>query len=183
VIFKSVIDVGACDWFYAEALAHFFPEADLLGLELDGGRRYLNLFRRADLGRARARALVHAGRAAEYRHSDFLDLISSDVPVGNGPLLFTFFFPFVSRDPCVAWGLPPKFADFSAMVLHACKIAGQLKREVWVLSIHQGEWEGSIAQGVFNALGLAARKEVILPEDFREFWPAAYPLEGFITRL
>src|SRR4051812_12636873 len=55
---KHVIDVGCRTWSSARALAEFFPSASLLGVELDGGRRYWNLHRRQDVAQAYAASLV-----------------------------------------------------------------------------------------------------------------------------
>lgn len=177
-----VVDVGSCDWYYARVLFEHFSEARVLGIEVDGSRRYLNLHRRKDLGVARARALSRSGRSVEYRHGDFRTLVQGDLG-GARKILFTFFFPFVSDDPCLAWGLPPHaFANFDALVFHASRLARG--REAWVLSAHQGAWESELAQKSLRASGVHAWQKTVLPkEEISAYWPGAYAVESLFARL
>ena len=59
--FSAVLDIGSRNGSYLPALARSCPRARIIGVELDGGRRYWNGFRRADFGEAYAKAQTRAG--------------------------------------------------------------------------------------------------------------------------
>lgn len=176
-----VWDVGCRNWSYAAALADAFPRAWLRGVEVDGGRRYLNLHRRMDLAAAHALELVRAGRDARCHFRDFREvgLAEEGSAPGSarrgasGSVCFTFFFPFVSSNPCARWGLPPdRFADFGALLKHALSAEGGRS----FLSTHQGEWEAELARDAYRSVGLNPFETVVKPAEFSEFWPSPHDL-------
>ncbi len=173
---ETVIDVGCRNWSYAQALAEAFPRAKLMGVELDGGRRYVNLHRRQDQAAAHALRLREQGREVSTFFRDFRECRFENESGRIAPQsLFTFFYPFVSRDPCEAWGLPARFAHFESSLRHALALDGH----AWILSAHQGEWEAEIARNAYGQIGLKAREAVVAPSEFSGLWPSAYPVHLF----
>ncbi len=99
---RQIIDVGCRNWSYVAALAQAFPAAELVGVEVDGHRRFTDLYRRVDHARAHAAA---CGRPAHVLHGDFR-LQPAPAATSPGPVLFTFFFPFLSAEPARSWCMP-----------------------------------------------------------------------------
>ncbi|MCM2278307.1 MAG: hypothetical protein NDJ89_09550 [Oligoflexia bacterium] len=173
------VDVGCRNWSYAPALAQFFPGAALLGVELDGRRRYWNLHRRMDLAQAFARECrlpgTGGGAGAECFFGDFRKLSSLPrLPEGNAPVLFSFFYPFVSPDPCHGWGLPAKFADWAALLKHGRALARTASRPALFLSVHQGEWEAEIARTTLARLKMPSRELRVHAKEFQGLWPSPH---------
>ncbi|MCM2324511.1 MAG: hypothetical protein NDJ90_14730 [Oligoflexia bacterium] len=180
----ACVDVGCRNWSYAPALARFFPRADLLGIELDGGRRYWNLYRRRDFADAFARrAAEQSGRGASCLFRDFTSVGADELRArlprlaeathAPGALLFTFFYPFVSERPCLKWGLPASFAGFSPLLRHARELAPRRSALV-LLSAHQGEWERELALRAYAEAGLETRSTLIPAKEFEGLWPSAH---------
>lgn len=187
-----VVDVGCRNWSYVGALSRFFPNADLLGVELDGLKRYRNLFRRIDYAEAFAEKGLDVrnarpGREIRVVALDFLEIRElrqkeSRELSGGGPL-FCFFFPFVSEDPCLAWGLPKQYGNFGELLDHAVDSSLELCREPLFLSLHQGPWEAEIARGLYLERGIEITHEEILPvESFQHLWPGKYEICLFRCR-
>jgi hypothetical protein len=221
-----VTDVGCRNWSYAGALAEFFNSASLLGVEVDGGRRYWNLHRRRDYADAYAAELRGQGRKAETLFQDFatirelpdlgaprsksgLQNESSDpaAPPQAQEILFCFFFPFVSENPCQKWGLPTRFVKFAELiqkaqalgesencrrskdVLHSSRVHAQIQNpsnlrkptvKTRILSVHQGEWEADEARDVYTELGLTFKESVLGVEEFTKLWPSAFENRIFL---
>ncbi|MBI2606363.1 MAG: hypothetical protein HYW49_09815 [Deltaproteobacteria bacterium] len=169
----ACVDIGCRNWSYAQALAEYFPEAKLLGVELDGGRRYWNFHRRIDCALAAAECLAKNGRGARALHADFLNLTFEDVP-SAAFAVFCFFFPFVSERPCRKWGIPSRYSDFRMQLAHAKKLGASE-----ILSCHQGEWEAEIAREAYQRADLHPRESVLAPDDFKNLWPSRYPVHIF----
>lgn len=164
---SEVWDIGCRNWSYARALSERFPGAELIGVEADGKRRYWNLYRRMDVALAYAKAVP--GARARCLFSDFRDVSLSEARPGA---LFCFFFPFVSENPCLSWGLPLRFAQFGSLLAHARKVPGAR-----ILSCHQGEWEGELARRAWGENGFSVSVQSVLePEFFRKFWPSSHPV-------
>ena len=89
-----VLDIGCRNWSYLAALASFFPNAILEGIEIDSFRRYWNLYRRVDYANAFAQEFRTQGRNIEIFPNDFLNFTWRG-PLKNRQPLFCFFFPFV----------------------------------------------------------------------------------------
>jgi hypothetical protein len=173
---SDVIDVGCRNWSYVGALRQAFPNARLLGIELDGYRRYFNLFRRIDFARAFAK---HAD--AQVFHADFLSLSKGSLNLGPSPL-FVFFFPFVSDHPCLKWGLPTQYVDFLECLRHARALAAE--GPFAILSVHQGEWEGELAAKIYSSFMTEMRakplqQSTLSPEFLGAGWRAPFPVKGF----
>lgn len=170
-------DIGCRNWSYASAIAQSFARARLIGVEVDGKRRYWNLFRREDVARSYALQLEQEGRGAECIFRDFR-LIAPDLsPAPQSRHVFCFFFPFVSERPCVKWGLPRQYADFASLLSHALRLA----HEPILISIHQGEWEAEIARAAYARVGVAVREQLLEPREFVGLWPARYTIHLFVS--
>lgn len=169
----ACIDVGCRNWSYAPVLAEVFAGAELVGIELDGGRRYFNLHRRIDAAHASAHALAKAGIQARALHANFLNLSGNDLSGARHPV-FCFFFPFVSERPCRKWGLPASYSDFSVQLAHARNLGA-----AEIVSCHQGEWEAEIAREAYASAGFHPRESVLAPQDFKNLWPSPYPTHIF----
>ncbi len=157
----QVLDIGCRNWSYARCIADFFPNARLTGVEVDGGRRYWNFYRRMDLARSYAHQIKNERRDIEVFEEDFRNL---NILLHPQNVLFCFFFPFVSDNPCLGWGLPTRFADFSSLLLHSQELAQISGSQPSWLSSHQGEWEAEEAERAYFQLGFQVRKTV-LPMD------------------
>ncbi len=165
------MDVGCRNWSYAAALGEAFPRARLLGVEVDGGRRYWDLYRRRDLAEAYASDLRKNGREAKCLFRDFRKISKVDLPRGE-QVAFCFFFPFVSARPCVKWGLPLQFVAFDSLLEHSRTIS----EKSMIMSCHQGEWEAEIAKQAYESNRITADQIVIAPDEFTGLWPAQHPI-------
>lgn len=170
----SVWDIGCRNWSYAWALAEFFPRARLYGVEVDAHRRYWNLHRRKDIARAYTQELKWAGKQAQCLFEDFRRVSVSDSLLFGESAVFCSFFPFVSADPCLSWGLPARYADFASLLKHALSESRIARAKPTFISCHQGEWEAEIALGAYSACGIEVAQAVIPVEEVREFWPSEH---------
>lgn len=168
----SVIDVGCSSWSYVGALAEFFPNAQLTGVEVDGWRRYWNLYRRMDQAQAYAQQVSGLQRKAQVLALDFRHFKAGPK---MGRTVFTFFFPFVSENPCLGWGLPSQYSDFVGLLQHSRQLVEGEAESIWV-SAHQGEWEAELAREAYLKAGFFVEAEVrLLAEEVRGLWPSEYP--------
>ena len=174
--FQKVIDIGCRNGSYLPALRRLFPNAELLGVELDSLRRYWNLYRRADYARAYAQAC-----GARVLFGDFKELSTESLRLpAQGAVLITLFYPFVSERPCLKWGLPVQFSDFDQLILKIKNLRTQNPTlDFHLMSAHQGEWEAEKARAV-----LAGATEIIhSPEEFASLWPSPHPVHTFTYKF
>jgi hypothetical protein len=168
--FSRVIDVGCRNGSYLPELKRLFSQASVLGVELDAYRRYWNLFRRGDYARAYALSCN-----SEVLFGDFLKLSSEDLtPALKASVLITQFFPFVSENPCLKWGLPARYSDFDLQIEKMKSLKDRASR-IEVLTAHQGEWE---AEKIRSLPGIQEER-VFQPSEFKDFWPSPYPVHTF----
>lgn len=185
-LYQEVVDIGCRNWSYAQSLAAFFPKAKLTGIEVDGGRRYVNLYCRRDQARAYAHELCQKGREAWYWEGDYLDFDPHSVAT---PAVFTFFYPFVSDNPCLKWGLPVQFADFYKLLLHTKELVKKSQKNVkgdgegLIVSLHQGEWEAIEARKHYTKENLSVKEFYIPSAEFKDFWPSPYDAYGFLAKV
>jgi hypothetical protein len=181
-----VADIGCRNWSYAGALADLFPHAELVGIEVDGGRRYWNLYRRMDYALAYAHDLNLRGRNAKCIFKSFTELSDNFLDptsiISGSNILYTLFFPFVSERPCLKWGLPRSYANFKGILQHAFELAEKYQLMPLILSVHQGEWEAEIARAVYQDLQIKAEEKVLLPSETKKFWPSPYASHLFFTK-
>jgi hypothetical protein len=193
-----VIDVGCRNGSYLAALAQAFSRADTVGVELDGNRRYWDLYRRADYARAFCASLEthlqtekrvgqeNSGtperRQVKVVFGDVRKLSGSELGLPDtGSVLFTLFYPFVSEHPCLKWGLPVQYASFKLILQHLRELQqARPQLQLGLLSAHQGEWEAEEARKSFNALSIIPSRETLFArEQFAELWPSLHPVHVF----
>ena len=179
---RLVVDVGCSNWSYVRALANSFPNAALLGVELDGGRRYWNLHRRIDYAQAYADEVRKEGRWVEVYWRDFLQLVTlTHVKIpAKSEVLFCFFFPFVSENPCLKWGLPRRYVNFEALLKKVHLLCESAALQSRILSVHQGEWEAHEAERSYSNLKLAVKQFSLDVEETTEVWPSHFETRGFL---
>lgn len=165
------IDIGCKNWSYLPALLKHFPAAALTGVEVDPYRRYGNLYLRGDYARAQVKAAEAQGRIAEFIPGDFCE-ISSKARETKGITLFCLFYPFLSKNPCLKWGLPLRFSNYESLLE---KILSQTSPRAFLFSVHQGEWEGEIAEEHYLKRNLAMTRFVLPTSKFSTYWPSLYP--------
>jgi len=173
---QEVWDIGCRNWSYAQALAEFFPGASLVGVEIDGGRRYWNLYRRIDQAESYARELRDQGRQASVIYADFQKVHEHRQA---DDVLFCFFYPFVSENPCLSWGLPVEYSDFTSLIMHARKLADGAH----ILSCHQGEWEAELARESYRKAGVSVSEQVLHASEFAGLWPSPYDAHLFFGKF
>jgi hypothetical protein len=182
--FTSVIDIGSRNGSYLPSLARSCPNASINGIELDGGRRYWNGFRRADFGEAYVQSLRDAGRDARYSWGDAQNLSADTLRLRKEDIvLMTFFYPFVSETPCAGWGLPARYADYDTLLQRLCAATSTVAdSNRFFLSAHQGEWEGDRARRVYKTMRLEIEKRRVERAEFSTLWPSEHPVILFRCR-
>ncbi len=176
------VDIGCRNWSYAKALSDYFPLAKLSGVEVDGARRYWNLFRRIDMARAYASELREEGREVEVFGKDFRELHSLRQPLKrHEKVVFCFFFPFVSENPCIRWGLPSRFANFTELLEHSKTLVRSFDLDPIWMSAHQGEWEAAEARKAYQSSKISYKETVLKVEEFIGLWPSSYDTHLFFA--
>jgi hypothetical protein len=94
----ELVDVGCASFWYAAALHAFFKPRHLLGVDLEGYRRFRDGHTRIDYARGYVRDLPNA----QFRVGDYADI---DAPAD----VITAWFPFVTVGAILAWRLPSSF--------------------------------------------------------------------------
>lgn len=169
---EVTIDVGCRNWSYVSAYHTLFPHTKLLGVEVDGNRRFWNLFRRQDYAKSYLKALKHS-ETVNVLFQDFskltreqivssllLDSHSTDGGIGTRDgLLFCFLFPFVSVRPCLKWGLPSHYSHYDKLISHAKELAREFNTPLKILSLHQGDWEAQIAFKIYTDLKIGPLRQ------------------------
>jgi hypothetical protein len=184
--FSCVLDVGSRNGSYLPALSRSCPEAKIIGIELDGGRRYWNGYRRCDYGEAHANALRCQGRGVHYLWKNFHDLSATSLGLEQErAVLITLFYPFVSPSPCAAWGLPSRFADYPSLLR---KLDSYGKRKAphgltTIIAAHQGEWEAGLARSAYEWVGFKFHETSVRRAEFSTLWPSEHDVFLFRIRV
>ncbi len=171
--FEWIWDIGCRNWSYVESLTETFPNAKLIGVELDGNRRYWNLYRRRDVAQAYAQKIRKTKRWAECHFSDFRAMRVGEWSGKTN--LFCFFFPFVSIRPCLKWGLPKEYADFSELLSHAKMLSPNL---VNIISFHQGPWEAELARKAYTQQRMKIREIILDQKSLNGLWVYPFAIHG-----
>lgn len=171
-----VWDIGCRNWSYAAALADVFTDARLIGVEVDGRRRYFNLYRRMDYAASQASVLSLEGRDSQCLFTDFRNVPVEAALTAGEKTVFCFFFPFVSANPCLKWGLPLNYAGFHELLKHALHGALVAKAQPTILSCHQGEWEAEIALEAYKQAGLNPKQQILKAADYAGLWPSSHDI-------
>jgi hypothetical protein len=124
-------DVGCANFWYASALQVFFRPGRLDGYDVEAFRRYANGHTRQDYA---------AGYARRWPETRFhgLDYRQVSTPAD----LITCWFPFVSAEPLLAWGLPLKLLKPIDLFE---KMAGNLSSGGGLFMVNHGAGEAQIA--------------------------------------
>ncbi len=171
----EVWDIGCRGWSYAPALAAFFPEARLLGVEVDPGQRYWNLKTRGEHAQFQVSGLQQQGRQAAFYGQDFRIFdFKSTASKSRDSVLFCHFFPFVSERPCRKWGLPSSFCDFEGLLKKS--LSHPTNQVLGIFSLHQGGWELELAQAHYHEQGLDPQVTEFTVPEFEQWWPVRFSL-------
>ncbi len=138
-----ILDVGSKNWHYIEALHNFFnnkaPDALIDGIEIDAYRMYINFHTRYDYAMHRISHMPNVryivGDVLE--HKDKYD----DILV---------FYPFVTPEPLIRWGLPLSRLKPVQLIEHLYDILNPGGR---ILVVNQFESEYLVIKTILEGLG------------------------------
>jgi len=157
----NVLDIGSKNWFYAEGEYNFFKynsfekNISLTGIEIDSARLYIDLYSRYDYASYHIRNLENA----EYIAGDFL-LHQKQYDY------ITWFFPFVTKEPLLNWGLPLKFFKPLKMLEHAYSL---LKPDGTLIIVNQGKNEYIEQENLLVKLDIPYSKKGLFRSNFIDF--------------
>lgn len=132
----SILDIGSKNWFYATGQHQFFKhnsfekEIMLTGIEIDAYRVYSSFFSRYDSAQNNIKNL----KKTLYIAGDLLTHF-------NKYDYITWFFPFLTKEPLLNWGLPLELYKPEQMLLHAYNL---LNKDGTMIIMNQGEEEYQI---------------------------------------
>jgi len=183
-----LIDIGCGSGASLPALIESLPQFQSISLiEADGGRRYLNLYRRRDQIQAQVEsAQAHFPQSKiQYKIADFTKLSPPpDLCEPQASLLAFCSYPFVFTDPCRSWGLPDRFANWNEQVktLQDWRRSLNLKK-LLLLSVHQGidEKEESLRQ--LQEIAQVRGTFIVPPDEWREYWPSPYEAHVILSEI
>ena len=156
----KILDIGSKNWFYARGQYNFFKHnnfeknIEITGLEIDAFRVYSNLHTRYDYALYYTKGLENC----RYIPGNLLD------HQGKYDYI-TWFFPFVTEIPLLAWGLPLNTFKPLEMLEHA---AGLLNSGGVMLIVNQDENEYSIQENLIKQLNLNYTKGYEFQNSFFE---------------
>lgn len=129
---KTVVDVGAKNFYYAATLRHFFKPHKLTGIELDAYKLYHDFHTRWSY----AQFYIQDFPETDFVPGDFLKYRErADV--------ITLFLPFVLKYPLVKWTLPGRFFVPQKIFDHAFAVLNPGGR---LLMTNQGDEEYVVAR-------------------------------------
>ena len=147
----KILDIGSKNWFYVRELYKFFKynnfekEIWLDGIEIDAFRMYVNLHSRYDYAMHFSKGLKNCRYITGdfLKHHDKYDYI-------------TWFYPFVTQNPLLVWGLPLSLLKPRRMLEHA--LASLKPGGIIIIKNHE-EDEYIIQEKLFQELGVPYKKE------------------------
>ncbi len=140
---EHILDVGAKNWHYIEALYNFFknkaPSVSISGIEIDAYRMYINFHTRYDYAMHRINHMpnVHYIVGDVLEHKDKYDNI-------------LVFYPFVTPEPLVRWGLPLSKLKPEQLIKHLYDIVNPNGS---ILIVNQFENEYLLIKIILDNLG------------------------------
>lgn len=135
-----VQDIGSSNFWYAPVLHTFFRPTELLGIEVEGYRIYINGYSRLDYAQG------------YIQHLPNTRFIVRDYACYERPAdIVTLWYPFVTPNPVLSWRLP--LYVFSPRTLFV-RIARNLQPHGRVVMINQGREEASMASSFCRTVGL-----------------------------
>ncbi len=153
-----VQDIGPSNFWYAPVLHTFFRPTELVGIEVEGHRIYLNGYSRLDYAR---------GYIENLPKTEFL---IRDYSRYNRPAHTVIaWYPFVTPNPVLAWRMP-----LSLFTPHALfsQVAHNLQPHGLFLMVNQGRREASIAAAWCRKAGLVRHRSCELRPILRPRIPA-----------
>lgn len=153
-----VQDIGSSNFWYAAVLHTFFRPTEMVGIEVEGHRIYINGYSRLD-----------------YAHGYIRDLPNTQFFVGdyacyNRPAdIVTAWYPFVTPDPVLAWRMP-----LSLLAPHTLfsQVVRNLQPHGLFIMVNQGREEAAIAAAWCEKVGLARYGSCELKARLRSRLPA-----------
>lgn len=130
---RAALDVGSKNGTHLPALHALCPCPWTL-VELDGHRRYGNLVTRRSRGEFIAASAPHRG--CRYLAGSVLDLRPDSAPGRFDVITWTL--PFVYPEPLAAWGLPDRYFQPAALLVHVLSL---LAPNGALIIVNQGESE------------------------------------------
>lgn len=151
---KTVVDVGAKNFYYVATLMCFFKPQKLTGIELDAYKLYQDFHTRWSY----AQFYIRDFPEAEYVAGDFLNCHERMDAI-------TLFLPFVLEYPLVKWTLPGRFFVPQKIFNHAFSV---LNPGGHLLMTNQGDEEYEIARkhalaSGFSLVGHFVHKHPLVP--------------------
>jgi hypothetical protein len=163
-----VQDIGSSNFWYAPVLHSFFRPTELLGIEVEGYRIYLNGYSRLDYAQG------------YIRHLPSTQFIVGDYTCYERPAdIVTAWYPFLTPDPVLAWGLP--LSVFAPHALHS-RIARNLQPHGRFVMINQGRKEAGIAASLCKKVGLARHGSCEVTTPLRPRRPPVLSVWGHAQR-
>ena len=133
-------DVGSGSFWYVAALQAFFAPRRLEGYEVEGFRRYLNGRTRLDS----AQGYAQPWPQTRYHVTDYRQ-------VRQTAALVTCWFPFVSAEPLLSWGLPLNLLKPQELFQ---QINCNLTADGRFFMVNHGPTEAQVAAGLAKSAGL-----------------------------
>lgn len=141
-------DVGSANFWYARVLEVFFAPTELLGVEVEGYRRYTDGHSRLDYACGYLEGLPHA----RFLIADYTEL---DLPAD----LISAWFPFINGEALLAWRLPLSLLRPQALFR---RVRHNLRPGGLFVMINHGESEACDARELCSAAGLRLRHQGVV---------------------
>lgn len=158
---SEILEVGSQDFSRTPAYANFFPATKITGIEIDPFPVLRELHSRMDKAKY---YISHFAPKSTYEEGDFFKW-------NKRYELIICFYPFVSTNPALAWGLPANLGN-PLLWIHA--LEKNLTPGALALLVHQGDWEeetfDEVRKKIPNQLELVERKILNCP-----FYQNKYP--------
>lgn len=157
----EILDIGSKNWFYVEGKYNFFKYNNqeknifMTGIEIDAHRLYTDFYSRQDY------ALYYIKNLENCKY------IAGDVMRHKGQYDFiTWFFPFVTSEPLLNWGLPLKFYKPEKMLDHVFSL---LKPDGTLIILNQGKEEYIKQEELLKKLNIPYLKQGTFNSSFIDF--------------
>ena len=135
-----VQDIGSSNFWYAAVLHAFFRPMEMVGIEVEGHRIYVNGYSRLDYAQGYIYNLPNA------------TFFVGDYACYNRPAdIVTAWYPFVTPGPVLAWRMPLSVLDPMALF---SRVAHNLPPHGLFIMVNQGRTEAAIAAAWCEKVGL-----------------------------
>lgn len=157
----EILDIGSKNWFYAEGEYNFFKynnqekTISMIGIEIDAYRLYTDFYSRRDYALHYIKNLINCKYIADdvMQHNKQYDFI-------------TWFFPFVTPEPLLNWGLPLKLYRPDKMLKHVFSL---LKPDGKLIILNQGKEEYLKQEELLKKLNIPYLKQGMFNSSFIDF--------------